>query len=119
EGGPLGRTGGAPAAPLNSSSSFGTLGGANGSLAGAPPPGSAPQAAGQRNYAQEAPPPGVGPGPEEGAGPAISLDLPQARIVADERNNSLVIFAKPMVYRMIEDTLRKLDVVPLQVLIEA
>jgi len=45
--------------------------------------------------------------------------LPRVRIIADEKNNALVIYATPKVYRMIEDTLRKLDIVPLQVLIEA
>src|SRR6201999_4444364 len=47
------------------------------------------------------------------------LALPKVRIVADEKNNALVIFAKPRDYRMIEDALQRLDVVPLQVLIEA
>jgi general secretion pathway protein D len=41
------------------------------------------------------------------------------RIVADEKNNNVVIFARPRDYQMIEETLTKLDVVPLQVLIEA
>ncbi len=41
------------------------------------------------------------------------------RIVADDTNNSLVIFASPKDYQMIEAALRHLDVVPLQVLIEA
>ena len=40
------------------------------------------------------------------------------RIVADEVNNALVILATPRQYRMIEAMLRKLDIVPLQVLIE-
>ena len=40
------------------------------------------------------------------------------RIIADERNNSLVVLATPVEYRMIEATLRRLDVIPLQVLIE-
>jgi general secretion pathway protein D len=52
-------------------------------------------------------------------GSANDAALPQAKVVADEKNNALVIFAKPRDYRMIEDTVRKLDVVPLQVLIEA
>ncbi len=47
------------------------------------------------------------------------LHLPQVRIVADEKNNTLVIFARPREYRMVEDALKRLDVVPLQVLIEA
>jgi general secretion pathway protein D len=43
----------------------------------------------------------------------------QVRIVADEKNNALVIYAPPRQYRLIEDALKRLDVVPLQVLIEA
>jgi general secretion pathway protein D len=53
------------------------------------------------------------------AGAATDPDLPKARIVADEKNNTLVIFAKPRDYHIVEDAIRKLDVVPLQVLIEA
>ena len=41
------------------------------------------------------------------------------RIIADEANNSLLVLATAAEYRMIEATLRKLDIVPLQVLIEA
>jgi general secretion pathway protein D len=41
------------------------------------------------------------------------------RVVADEANNALVILATPEEYRMIEATLERLDIVPLQVLIEA
>jgi general secretion pathway protein D len=53
------------------------------------------------------------------AAQAEQLGLPPVRIVADEKNNALVIFARPRDYRMIEDTIKKLDVVPQQVLIEA
>jgi general secretion pathway protein D len=41
------------------------------------------------------------------------------RIVADEKNNAIVVFATPNDYRMVQNALRKLDIVPLQVLIEA
>jgi general secretion pathway protein D len=41
------------------------------------------------------------------------------RIIPDERNNALVILATPSEYRMIEATLERLDIVPLQVMIEA
>jgi general secretion pathway protein D len=44
---------------------------------------------------------------------------PGPRIVADEKNNALVIFAQPRQYRMIEAAIKKLDVVPVQVMIEA
>ena len=51
--------------------------------------------------------------------PNPALQMPPVRIVADEKNNNIVIFARPRDYRMIAETLAKLDVVPLQVLIEA
>ncbi|MGH6931634.1 MAG: type II secretion system secretin GspD [Dongiaceae bacterium] len=41
------------------------------------------------------------------------------RIVADLRHNALVISATPTEFRMIQSTLNKLDIVPLQVLLEA
>ena len=47
------------------------------------------------------------------------LKTPSVRIVADEKNNALVIYARPRDYKMIEEAIRRLDVVPLQVLIEA
>ena len=40
-------------------------------------------------------------------------------ITADETNNAIVVFATPRDYALIEDALRKLDVLPLQVLIDA
>ncbi len=43
----------------------------------------------------------------------------EVRVVADEITNSLIILATPRDYAMIRDVLRKLDVVPRQVLIEA
>ncbi|MFK8069077.1 MAG: type II secretion system secretin GspD [Gammaproteobacteria bacterium] len=50
------------------------------------------------------------------------LALPGAdavKIIADESNNSLVILASPTDYQMVESALHKLDITPLQVLIEA
>ncbi len=41
------------------------------------------------------------------------------RVIAHERNNTLVILATAAEYRMIEATLKRLDIVPLQVMIEA
>jgi general secretion pathway protein D len=56
----------------------------------------------------------------EGVGPGISLVTEgDIRIIADEANNALVILATAREYRMIEAALKKLDIVPLQVLIEA
>lgn len=48
-----------------------------------------------------------------------ALSPPPVRVVADEKNNALVIYARPRDYRMIEDVIHRLDVVPYQVLIEA
>ena len=41
------------------------------------------------------------------------------RIIADDVKNALVILATPKDYRMVEAALKKLDVTPLQVLVEA
>lgn len=41
------------------------------------------------------------------------------RIIANRRNNALLIYATPSEYAMVEGMLRKIDIVPLQVLIEA
>lgn len=41
------------------------------------------------------------------------------RVIPDEANNALLILSNARDYRMIESTLKKLDVVPLQLLIEA
>jgi general secretion pathway protein D len=74
-----------------------------------------------------APPPGTGnqdigdaslPGSATG-GNTTESNTVQPRIVADEKNNALVILARPRDYKMIENTVRKLDILPLQVLIEA
>jgi general secretion pathway protein D len=54
--------------------------------------------------------------PQEGEKPIFKEEV---RIVADETTNSLVILATPRDYAMIRDVLRKLDIVPRQVLIEA
>ncbi len=42
-----------------------------------------------------------------------------ATITADETNNAIVVFTTPSDYAVIEDALRKLDILPNQVLIEA
>jgi len=78
-------------------------------IAAAAPP---PQPADEE---REAAPPKA-PGTEAGTN---ELELPQARIVADEKNNTLVIFARPQDYRVLHNMLQQLDVAPRQVLIEA
>ena len=54
--------------------------------------------------------------PQEDEKPVFKEDV---RIVADEITNSLIILATPRDYAMIRDVLRRLDIVPRQVLIEA
>jgi general secretion pathway protein D len=41
------------------------------------------------------------------------------RIIANQRNNALLIYATPSEYAVIDGMLRKIDIIPLQVLIEA
>ena len=43
----------------------------------------------------------------------------EVRIIADEANNALVVLATPSDFRMVEGALTKLDIPPLQVLVEA
>ena len=58
----------------------------------------------------------LGPASALGAGGAAEQ---QVRIVADTRNNALVVYATPTEYATIAGALDKLDIVPLQVMIEA
>ena len=70
--------------------------------------------------------PGGGP---EGANPAAEpLSAPtegaadaenRMRIIANRRNNALLIYATPREYAVVEGMLRKIDIIPLQVLIDA
>ncbi|MGF1641925.1 MAG: type II secretion system secretin GspD [Rhodospirillales bacterium] len=53
-----------------------------------------------------------------GGGASLGMAGP-VRIIADEVKNALVVLATPRDYRIIEAALKKLDIVPLQVLIEA
>ena len=67
---------------------------------------------------QAAPAPAAGPVSASGR----DLSVPAAgsvEIIADDTRNALVILATARAYRMIAAAIRKLDVVPLQVLIEA
>ncbi len=65
--------------------------------------------------------PAAGPdarSPSAGAGVALPAG-DAVRIIADEKNNALVILATPREYRSVLAALKKLDIRPLQVLIEA
>ena len=52
------------------------------------------------------------------AGSAVAAS-PQAVISSDEANNAVIVFGTPRDYAVVEDALRKLDIPPLQVFIEA
>lgn len=63
-------------------------------------------------------------GPESGTRTASALgalvsESGDVRIIADERNNALVVLATPSEYRMIEAAMQRLDLIPLQVMLEA
>jgi general secretion pathway protein D len=85
-------------------------GGAAGGLgAGVPPPTAAAQGA----------PPATEPlSTETGAGGGAAPEN-RLRIIANRTNNALMIYATPSEYAVIEGMLRKIDIIPLQVLIEA
>jgi general secretion pathway protein D len=55
----------------------------------------------------------------EGDGSINFIKDSSFKITADEINNALLIFATPHEYFIVEDALKKLDILPLQVLIEA
>lgn len=52
-------------------------------------------------------------------GANIDADNFHARITADNINNALIVYANPRDYAVVEDALRRLDVPPTQVMIEA
>ncbi|HYN39373.1 MAG TPA: type II secretion system secretin GspD, partial [Rhodospirillales bacterium] len=108
---------GRPAAQLAPGLSPVTLEGPAGEVPGAAPPtplGVTPPRALQGG-------PGAGAPQRAGgdAGVAVGGGSDSIRIIADKVKNALVILAKPSDYRTVESALRRLDIVPLQVLIEA
>lgn len=86
-------------------------------LTGEPTP-PQPQAQEQEGEAPPAPPSPPGQRVSDTTGISAIEDTGNIRIIADERNNALVILATSAEYRMIEATLKRLDIIPLQVLIE-
>ena len=57
-------------------------------------------------------------GPVSAAAGTGFLVAPETRVLADEITNSLIVLATPTDYGFIEETVRKLDTVPRQVMIE-
>jgi len=73
----------------------------------------------QQAAAAEGAPPATEPlSTETGAGGGGAPEN-RMRIIANRRNNALLIYATPSEYTVVEGMLRKLDIIPLQVLIEA
>jgi general secretion pathway protein D len=106
-----------------STSGLGGAGGGAGATTGLP--GGAGAAGGQGagipspTAAAEAAPPATEPlSTETGAGGGAAPEN-RMRIIANRRNNALLIYATPSEYAVIEGMLRKIDIIPLQVLIEA
>jgi general secretion pathway protein D len=86
-----------------------------------PPVRSAPVREGAAAQPAETPPPVVSlsqTGGTSGEGVAIG-ESESIRIIADEVNNAILILATAQEYRQVEAAIRQLDIVPLQVLIEA
>jgi general secretion pathway protein D len=52
-------------------------------------------------------------------GPGAAGNINRMRIIANRTNNALLIYATPTEYSVVEGMLHKIDVIPLQVLIEA
>ena len=76
-----------------------------------------PQSAGETPPAAAAPVPAVN---LANSGNSLVFEGEQeVRIIADENNNALVVLATPGDFRMVEAALNKLDIPPLQVLVEA
>ena len=87
-------------------------GGEPGGPAGLPPPaGNGGSGIGPRGGGSGS---GRGPGGREGGSGA-----PQLHITADENNNAIIVFGTAREFAVIEDALRKLDITPKQILIEA
>ncbi len=63
--------------------------------------------------------PGTNPTAAAAAAAAAAANGPQAIISSDEANNAVIVFGTPRDFAVVEDALRKLDIPPLQVLIEA
>jgi general secretion pathway protein D len=63
--------------------------------------------------------PGNGPQTRSGAGAGAGSGSAQVKITADETNNAVIVYGTARQYALIEDAMRKLDITPKQILIEA
>jgi general secretion pathway protein D len=116
-GAPTGATGGAAPGGLTSlaGASPGSTGGTTGgmTLAGTTT-GATTGTTGAQTTSAATEPLSAGTGGETGKEAANRI-----RIIADQRNNGLLIYATPSEYHVIHAMLRKIDIIPLQVLISA
>lgn len=91
--------------------------------AGAALPAAEPQqpAVREENPLGEAAPTAMPPPPMPASAPPADASTrgPAVSITSDETNNAVIVFGTPREYAVVEDALRKLDVPPFQVLIEA
>ncbi len=71
------------------------------------------------NFDVQAPPPPPAPHGSAPAPAAQSAEAGGTTITSDETNNAVLVYGTPRDYAVVEDALRKLDVTPVQVLIEA
>lgn len=76
----------------------------------------AQSAAGASATSASRPAPAAVAGAAQGGGTAAALPV---RITSDEVNNAVIVFGTPRDYAVVEEALRKLDVAPYQVMIEA
>ena len=72
-----------------------------------------------RTIAAAPPPPTEAGGDSQPSGQGSTLDNGALKIVPNEENNSLLILASPSEFTVIEAALKRLDILPIQVLIEA
>lgn len=90
------------------------------SAAAAPAPPPAPPR--EENPLGEAAPPGPATATSPTSAPSAyepPSRAPSVSITSDETNNAVIVFGTPREFALVEDALRKLDVPPFQVLIEA
>ena len=97
---------------------FGNASDAGAAAAGSADPFAPPQA--DRRGPDGAPRTGAsGDRPGESPAAAAAPRGPQVSITADEVNNAIIVYGSPREFGLVDDALRKLDVPPIQVLIEA
>lgn len=114
----LGAAAGLASAGLGGAQGGAGLPGLGGNAAAPTAPGQAPGGLAQASASAPAtPPPATEPLSSE-AGPAGATQ-DRIRIIANPRNNAVLIYATPSEYSMIDGMLRKIDILPLQVLIDA